>query len=105
MMPVGEFPGFSPTADYEARVDHAMAVLGQRRDLLGRLRINPEPARKRGTGGWSVFGFRGSIGAFNESPHLLLHVNCKDVSARVILPNHARGGLWTRARSSGACLT
>ena len=76
-----------------------MALLGRRPDLQGRLRINPEPARNRRRGGWSVFGFRGSQGAFNESPHLLLLVGDEDVCARVILPNKARGGLWTRLRS------
>ena len=77
-----------------------MALLGRRPDLEGCLRIKPDPARKRRTGGWSVFGFRGSRGGFNESPHLLLHVADKDVGARVILPNNARGGLWTKLRSS-----
>ena len=76
-----------------------MALLGRRADLTGRLRIKPDPARKRRTGGWSVFGFRGFRGGFNESPHLLLYVGDKDVCARVILPNKARGGLWTRLRS------
>ena len=94
-----EFPGFSPVADHQEQVDRAMALLGGRRDLQGRLRIKPDPARKRQTDGWSVFGFRGSGGGFNESPHLLLHVGDKDVGARVILPNKARGGLWTKLRS------
>lgn len=76
-----------------------MALLGRRRDLRSRLRIHPDPARKRRTGGWSVFGFRGSEGAFNENPHLLLIVHDQDVGARVILPNKARGGLWTKLRS------
>ena len=75
------------------------ALLGRRPGLQGRLRINPEPARKRGRGGWSVLGFRGSQGAFNESPHLLLLVGDENVCARVIVPNKARGGLWTRLRS------
>ena len=76
-----------------------MALLGRRPDLEDHLRINPDPARKLRAGGWSVFGFRGSKGDFNESPHLLLHVGDKDVCARVILPNKARGGLWTKLRS------
>ncbi len=96
--PTEEFPGFSPAADPQEQVDHAMALLGLRPDLEG-LRIEPEPARKLRTGGWSVFGFRGSRGRFNESPHLLLHVAAEDVCARVILPNKARGGLWTKLRS------
>ena len=95
----GEFPGFSPTADPEAQVARAMALLGQRSDLQSRLRIRPDPARMRTTDGWSVFGFRGAEGAFNESPHLLLHVGVWDACARVILPNKAKGGLWTRLRS------
>ena len=95
----GQFPGFSRTGDYEAQVDRAMALLGRRRDLQGRLQIRPEPARKLSTDGWSVFGFRGSLGAFNESPHLLLHVGCEGVGARVILPNKVGGGPWTRLRS------
>ena len=94
-----EFPGFSPGADHQEQVDLAMALLGRRPDLGGRLRIKPDPARKRRTGGWSVFGFRGSRGGFNESPHLLLHVGDTDVCARAILPNKARGGLWTKLRS------
>ena len=76
-----------------------MVLLGRRPDLAYRLRINPDPARKLPKDGWSVFGFRGSVGEFNESPHLLLYVGDKDVCARVILPNKARGGLWTRLRS------
>ena len=76
-----------------------MALLGRRPDLEHRLRINPDPARKLPKGGWSVFGFRGSVGAFNESPHLLLYVGDRDVCARVVLPNKARGGLWTKLRS------
>ena len=94
MRPTEEFPGFRPAADPQEQVDRAMALLGRRPDLAGRLRIKPDPARKLRTGGWSVFGFRGSRGGFNESPHLLLHVADKDVCARVILPNKARGGLW-----------
>ena len=77
-----------------------MTLLGRRPDLLGRLRINPDPARKRSSGGWSVLRFRGSVGAFNESPHLLLCVADQDVYARMVLPNQARGGVWTRLRSS-----
>ena len=99
MGPVEEFPGFSAAADHQEQVDRAMALLGGRRDLQDRLAINPDPARKRRSGGWSVFGFRVSRGEFNESPHLLLDVQDKDVGARVILPNKARGGLWTRLRS------
>lgn len=94
-----EFPGFSPVADHQAQVDHAMVLLGRRPDLRRRLRIEPEPARKRRTGGWSVFGFRGSSGSFNESPHLLLWAGDQEVCARVILPNQVRGGLWTKLRS------
>lgn len=99
MRPAGEFLGFSPAADPQEQVDRAMGLLGRRPDLEDRLHITPDPARKRRAGGWSVFGFRGSWGAFNESPHLLLHVGDQEVSARVILPNKARGGLWTRLRS------
>ena len=99
MRPAEEFPGFNPAADHQGQVDRAMALLGGRRDLQGRLRIKSDPARKLRTGGWSVFGFRGSRGGFNESPHLLLYVGDKDVGARVILPNKARGGLWTKLRS------
>ena len=99
MRPVEEFPGFSAAADHQEQVDRAMALLGRRRDLQDRLGINPDPARKRRSGGWSVFGFRGSRGEFNESPHLLLDVQDKDVGARVILPNKARGGLWNKLRS------
>ena len=99
MRPVEEFPGFSAAADHQEQVDRAMALLGGRRDLQECLGINPDPARKRRSGGWSVFGFRGSRGEFNESPHLLLHVADKDVGAAVILPNKARGGLWTKLRS------
>ena len=94
-----EFPGFSPAADHQDQVDRAMAHLGRRPDLKDGLGIKPEPARKLRAGGWSVFGFRGSRGEFNESPHLLLCVADKDVGASVILPNKARGGLWTRLRS------
>lgn len=93
------FPGFSPAADHQEQVDRAMVLLGCRPDLGDRLRINPDPARKLRTGGWSVFGFHGSVGGFNESPHLLLYVGDTDVCARVILPNKARGGLWTKLRS------
>lgn len=100
MRPTKEFPGFSPAADPKEQVERAMALLGRRPDLASRLRIRPDPARKRSTGGWSVFAFRGSVGGFNESPHLLLHVADNAVSARVILPNKARGGLWTRLRSA-----
>ena len=99
MRPTDEFPGFSPVADHQEQVDRAMVLLGRRPDLEDRLRINPEPARKLRTGGWSVFGFRGSVGGFTESPHLLLHVGDRDVCARVILPNNARGRLWTKLRS------
>ena len=99
MRPAEEFPGFSPAADHQEQVDRAMALLGRRRDLQDRLGINPDPARKLRSGGWSVFGFRGSRGEFNESPHLLLDVADKDVGAAVILPNKARGGLWTKLRS------
>ena len=94
-----EFPGFSPAADQQGQVDRAMALLGRRPDLEDGLGIERDPARKLRTGGWSVFGFRGSRGGFNESPHLLLHVADTDVCARVILPNKARGGLWTKLRS------
>ena len=76
-----------------------MVLLGHRPDLRLRLRIEPEPARKLRTGGWSVFGFRGASGSFNESPHLLLWVGDNEVCARAILPNQARGGLWTKLRS------
>ena len=100
MRPPGSFSGFSPAADPQEQVERAMTLLGRRPDLAGRLRIRPDPARKRSTGGWSVFGFRGSVGGFNESPHLLLHVADNAVCARVILPNKARGGLWTRLRSA-----
>ena len=99
MRPAEEFQGFSPAADPQEQVERAMVLLGRRPDLKGRLRVSPNPARKLRTGGWSVFGFRGSEGGFNESPHLLLHVGDKDVCARVILPNKARGGLWTKLRS------
>lgn len=99
MRPFEEFPGFSPAADHQEQVGRAMALLGRRPDLEDHLRINPDPARKLRAGGWSVFGFRGSKGDFNESPHLLLHVGDTDVCARVILPNKARGGLWTKLRS------
>ncbi|MDE0132315.1 MAG: hypothetical protein OXQ32_08675 [bacterium] len=98
MRPTEDFPGFDPAVDPQEQVDRAIALLGRRPDLQGRLRINPDPARKRQAGGWSVFGFRGSAGEFNESPHLLLHVADNAVCARVILPNKARGGLWTRLR-------
>ena len=97
MRPTKQFPGFNPAADPQEQLDHAIALLGRRPDLQGRLRINPDPARKRQTGAWSVFGFRGSVGGFNESPHLLLHVADNDVCARVILPNKARG-VETRTR-------
>ena len=69
MKPTEAFPGFSPAVDPQEQVDHAMALLGRRPDLQGRLRITPDPVRKRRAGGWSVFGFRGSAGEFNESPH------------------------------------
>ena len=100
MSSASEFSGFSPAVDPQEQVDRAMTLLGRRSDLQGRLRINPVPARKRQAGAWSVFGFRGYEGDFNESPHLLLHVTDIDVGARVILPNKARGGLWTRLRSA-----
>lgn len=96
-----EFSGFSPATGHQEQVDRAMALLGRRPDLEDGLRIKPDPARKLRKGGWSVFGFRGSRGGFNESPHLLLHVADTDVCARVILPNKARGGLWTKLRSQG----
>ena len=86
------FPGFSPTADIADRqdqVNRAMVLLGRRPDLRDQLRINPEPARKRPTGGWNVFNLLGSSGEFNESPQLLLWVGCEEVSARVVLPNRA----------------
>ena len=37
-----------------------------------------------------------SSGEFTESPQLLLWVGCKEVSAKVILPNAAPDRLWSR---------
>ena len=107
------FPGFTPTNDHNhchQLLDEAMRELGRRRDLLARLRIEAEPARKvRGPATssrnvftyWSVFGFRGRSGGFNETPHLTLGVGSDtDVSAMVTLPNKASGGVWTHLRDS-----
>ena len=76
-----------------------MALLGRRPDLAGRLRIKPDPARKLRTDGWSVFWVSWVQRRVQREPHLLLHLADKDVCARVILPNKARGGLWTKLRS------
>ena len=73
-----------------------MVLLGRRSDLRDQLRINPEPARKRKTGGWDVFNFLGSSGEFNESPQLLLWVGCKKVTAKAVLPDKAPGRLWSK---------
>jgi len=43
-----------------------------------------------------VFNFLGSSGEFTQSPQLLLWVGCKEVSAKVILPNAAPARLWSK---------
>ena len=96
MRPDDEFPGFSPVADHQEQVNRAMVLLRRRPDLRDQLRINPEPARKRSAGGWNVFNFLGSSGEFTKSPQLLLWVGCKEVSAKVILPNAAPDRLWSK---------
>ena len=88
MRPPDGFSGFSPDGDHQAQVADAMALLGRRSDLRDHLCIDPKPGKTR-KDHWNVFNFRGSSGAFNQSPQLLLWVGSKVVAAKAVLPNAA----------------